>query len=206
MQEDHARKSRFGQRGIRVIAGLLISTISLAAPGVAVAEEYREVNLEARGCPNCIVTVESMRGTGSNTKFFNQVVPLYGGTGVAIVPSRFSEIAIVVSDKRRRTGWNSRTTVALLYRGFQPGDTVTNEQSKRSKWAQDCLPLTQPETFVTFRVKWDRNPRKYKKTDGTWTKYSLRAWAVPQLAGDGNYTEARRGRTSNQQNGCGFSD
>ena len=133
-------------------------------------------------------------------------MPLYGGTGVAIVPSGFSKIGIGISDKRYRTGWNSRTTVALLYRGFEAGDTVTNKQSKRSKWAQDCLPLTQPETFVTFVVKWDGNPKKYKKVDQTWTKYSLRAWAVPQLEGDGDYKEARRGRTSNQQNVCGYGD
>lgn len=172
--------------------------------GPAHAEESNLIHLEARGCSDCLVYVQALKGSGIRTKSFDQTVYLYDGIGTATVPVSYRSVNLGVQDKAGETGWNAMTTVALLYRGFKPGDRVSNLESRRSRWAQDCLPNTAAEQFVTFRVKWDRNPKKYKKSDQTWTKYSLRAWAVPQVQGVEGYREAYRGRTANQQNMCGY--
>lgn len=182
---------------------VLAAGLTLAAVGPAAATDVNTLHLEARGCPNCDLYVEGLIGKNANTKSFSQKVPLYKGIGTVTIPTRFASVSIGVQDRAGKTGWNSLTTVALLYRGYQPGDTVTNRQSRKAKWAQDCLPVTQPETWLTFRVVKDANPTKYRK-DPTWTRYSLRAWASPQIAGTGNYTEAWHGRTANQQTMCGY--
>lgn len=90
---------------------------------------------------------------------------------------------------RENAGRNSVTTVAFQYRGYQPGERVTNRQPRKPNRSQFCMPITEPETFVRFTVVKDRNPAKYKRTDQTWTKHSPRAWANPQIAGSGLFHE-----------------
>lgn len=160
------------------------------------------VHLEAIGCPNCEVLVTGLIRKGGEWKGGGQSVVLYGGLGTATFPSEFKTIGIEVQDRAKRTGNGSVTTVAFLYRGFQPGDRVSNRQSRNAKWAQDCVTLTEPETWIKFRVKKDRNPKRLAPR----SKYSLRAWASPQIAGWGTYKEAYRGRTSIVNSLCGYTD
>ena len=105
--------------------------------------------------------------------------------------------------RRGKTDWSATTTVALPHPGYQPGDTVTKRQSRKAYWAQGSLPITQPESWITFRVVKDANPTKHRK-DRTWSRYSFRAWDVPQVAGTGNHTEEWHGRLANHQSTCGY--
>lgn len=184
-------------------------TIAVALTGPlglspAMATDYNTIHLQAKGCPRCEITVNGMAQRWGEWRSVNQTVSLLGGIGTAVIPARFTTLGFLVEDRQRKTGWNSVTTVALLYRGFQPGDRVTKKQSRKSRWAQDCMLITSPETWVSFRVVKDRNPTKWKRRDPTWTKYSLRAWANPQIAGTGLFREAWGGRISTQNPSCGY--
>lgn len=180
-----------------------VAAVGLSA-GPAVATDYNAIHLEAKGCPRCDITVYGMVERWGEWKSVNQTVSLYDGIGTAMIPRRFNTIGLLVVDPKRHTGWNSVTTVAFHYRGYQPGDRVTNRQSMEANWSQFCMPITEPETFVRFAIVKDRNPAKYKRTDQTWTKYSLRAWANPQIAGSGLFHETYKGRASTQNPGCGY--
>lgn len=182
------------------------ATVVAAVLGVspANATDYNVIHLDARGCPQCKVTVTGVIERFGEVRSHSGTVALYRGVGTAWVPKRFNIVGLEVEDPKRQTGWNSVTTVALRYRGFQLGDSVSNRQSRRAKWAQDCLAITERETWVGFRVVRDRNPTKWKRKDPTWTKFSLRAWASPQLAGYGLFTEAFGGRSSVQNSSCGL--
>jgi hypothetical protein len=133
-----------------------------------------------------------------------QTVALYEGIGSAIIPARFDTVGFLVEDPKRRTGWGATSQVALNYRGFSPGDSVTNGESRRAKWAQSCMSITAEETWVAFRVVKDRNPLKWKGKDPTWTRFSLRAWASPQIGGVGLFGAAYGGRASTQNPQCGY--
>lgn len=175
-----------------------------AAVSPAAADTYSAIHLEAKGCARCEITVHGMVQRWGEWKGFSQTVSLYNGTGTAMVPARFTTLGFLVQDPKRNTGWNSVTTIALTYRGYQPGQGVTNRQSRKAKWAQTCMTISGPETWVTFRVAQNRNPLKWKGKDPTWTKYSLRAWASPQIPGTGLFQDTDRGRASTQNPSCGY--
>lgn len=185
-----------------------VALIAAAVMGVtahpAAATDYNAIHLEAKGCPRCDVTVHGMVERWGEWKSVSQTISLYDGIGTAMIPARFTRLGFLVQDRAGKTGWNSVTTVALLYRGFQPGDRVSKRQSRTAKWAQACMSVSEPETWVNFRVVKDRNPKRWKGKDPTWTQYSLRAWASPQIAGDGLFGETYRGRSSTQNPSCGY--
>ena len=185
-------------------AVVVASAALLASTNPAAATDYNVVHLQAKGCARCDVTVHGMVQRWGDWKGFSQTVSLYDGIGSAWIPARFTTVGFLVQDRARRTGWNSVTSVALRYRGHQPGDSVTNSQSHKAKWAQACMTVTAPESWITFNVVKDRNPTKWKGKDPTWTKYSLRAWASPQIEGTGLFNESFHGRSSTQNPSCGY--
>lgn len=155
---------------------------------------YNRVVLQVSGCPDCQVRLLSRDE-------YRGAVSLVAGEGAIDVPEDFTSLDLLVEDANQETGWGATTEVALLYEGFSPGETVTDEESRGAASAYPCLTVSQRETLVSFEVAWDRNP---PSEVGDWTEYSLRAWASPQMAADGLPVETLQGRLATQNPSCGL--
>lgn len=187
------------------VSGLLAVAAMLAPMPSSDAATSNVLHFQVTGCAACKVGVWGSTTTASGiTNTFYQSVTLSRGLGAVTIPPRVTSVEVTVTKPKSKSG-SSLTEVAMLYRGFQPGDRVSNAQSRRSRWAQRCLPVTQPETWLSFQVDRNKNPRRWRKKDPLWTPYDLRAWADPQVSAENVFVEAPRGRLSTQNpGGCAF--
>ncbi len=167
----------------------------------AMAENTVYVTVE--GCRHCTVTAAAVSVQNDDRTIYKQQ-SMFNGTTTFWIPEEYPSVSFEITPKSGESGWNSVTIVAPLYRGFQPGQKVSVKQARKSKWAQGCVAITQPETWLDVRVVKNKNPKKYKKGDPTWTRYSLLAWASPQVQGVGQWMDTYKGRTSAQNTFCGL--
>lgn len=164
-----------------------------------------QVYVTVDGCNKCQIAATAISVEDSDEVLERSPLQMFNGTATFYLPEEFSSVAFEIIPKSGAAGWNSTTVVAAQYRGYEVGQKMTVKKARRAQWARPCVAVTQPETWLDVRVVKNKNPKKYKKGDPTWTRYSLLAFASPAVQGIG-WMSTYKGRTSAQNTFCGLGE
>lgn len=185
----------------QALGALVSASLVLGATPVSAAT----VDVVVKGCNNCQVTWisgESERGWPNQ-----KPVSAAGGSATLQIPDKVTAIALgVLYGKRGFSGLSALDVVAFQYRGFIPGQSVSDDQSRSSRRARICHQVRDAETL---RVRVAKVPITQAARDRSVIpiphaqKFTLRAWASPTLSTTDKWTTAYRGEVGVQNTICG---